>query len=55
MTQVPNELRLQPGEIVRRPGVMTPAERYEAEVQKVTQFHNRAVRNLWDKESPDAE
>lgn len=46
---------LTPGDLPVRTPLMTPAERYEAEVVKVTQFQNRAIRKLWDKESPDAE
>lgn len=45
----------QPGELPVRQSLMTPAERYAVEVQKVTQFQNAAIRKLWDKESPDAE
>lgn len=46
---------LTPGDLPIRQSVKTPAELYEAEVSKVTQFQNRAIRKLWNKESPDAE
>lgn len=50
---MPNSLT--PGEMPVRKPLMTPAERYEAEVVRITQFQNRVIRNVWDKESPDAE
>lgn len=45
----PSEMiQLQPGEIARRVGLMTPEARYNAEVVKIVQFHRGAIQRLWD-------
>lgn len=41
-------LALQPGELVRREGLMTPKARYDREVIRITNFQRNAIQRLWD-------
>ena len=41
-------LALSPGELVRREALMSPAARYNREVNRITLFHRNAIERLWD-------
>lgn len=41
-------LAMQPGELAKRQPLMTPQARYDAEVQRIVEYHRDAINRLWD-------
>jgi hypothetical protein len=41
-------LAMQPGELATRQNLMSPAARYNAEVQRIAEYHRNAIMRLWD-------
>lgn len=41
-------LAMQPGELATRQSLMSPQARYNAEVQRIAEYHRNAITRLWD-------